>query len=453
MRPRREARDRARAHAASRSCLAAALALSAPRRRRRRRTSSCSATSTSTSPTTSRRGPTARDFFALMADKVERAAVFGIPLQQMWDHENSGDYAPTYYLQTDAPLYYYSFTDAWVAMQYRSLTKEQQARLDPMITGFNPADMYAADHIRRVLETFPGVFTGIGEFTIHKEFVSAKIAGGPGESGRPRARSHSRLRRRGRSRRAAAQRRRHAVPEAGPGALPAQAARRRSSGATRRPPSSGRTSAWAAWCDRSRTSSASSSARSTLSGADAHVYFDISWDEVAKYIVASPEAIAATAALINRYPDRFLFGSDEVGPTDPGQVPEGLRHVRAAVRGARLRRRASCCARVTIDDCSTRPGARCGPGKQPTRKGERDDEGTGKQSEVSAHRPWLAIVGDRAGAPGRDGGCPVGAGAGGHPGGARRRARRSTRTCRKARTPTTSRRWPRSIPTSTASRW
>ena len=43
-----------------------------------------------------------------------------------------------------------------------------------MITGFNPADMYAADHIRRVLQTFPGVFSGIGEFTIHKEFVSVE---------------------------------------------------------------------------------------------------------------------------------------------------------------------------------------------------------------------------------------------------------------------------------------
>jgi len=50
--------------------------------------------------------------------------------------------------------------------------------LDPMITAFNPADMYAADHIKRVLLTFPGVFTGIGEFSIHKEFVSSKVAGG-----------------------------------------------------------------------------------------------------------------------------------------------------------------------------------------------------------------------------------------------------------------------------------
>ena len=44
------------------------------------------------------------------------------------------------------------------------------------------------------------------------------------------------------------------------------------------------------------------------------MYFDISWDEVAKYIVASPEATKIAAELINRYPDRFLFGTDEVAP-------------------------------------------------------------------------------------------------------------------------------------------
>ena len=122
-------------------------------------------------------GTEIQDFVKILGTKVGRVAIFGIPLQQQWSHANTGDFAPTYYLQTDAPLYYYSFTDAYIAMAYKSLPKEDQARLDPMITGFNPADMYAADHIRRVLETFPGVFTGIGEFTIHKEFVSAKIAG------------------------------------------------------------------------------------------------------------------------------------------------------------------------------------------------------------------------------------------------------------------------------------
>jgi predicted TIM-barrel fold metal-dependent hydrolase len=47
-----------------------------------------------------------------------------------------------------------------------------------------------------------------------------------------------------------------------------------------------------------------------------HVYFDISWNEVAKYIVASPESTRIAADLINRYPDRFLFGTDEVAPPD-----------------------------------------------------------------------------------------------------------------------------------------
>ena len=92
-----------------------------------------------------------------MGGRVRRSTLFGIPLQQHWSYANSGDFAPTYYLQSDAPLYYYSFTDAYIASVYKSLTPAEQARFDPMITGFNPADMYAVDHIRRVSSRrFPG---------------------------------------------------------------------------------------------------------------------------------------------------------------------------------------------------------------------------------------------------------------------------------------------------------
>jgi hypothetical protein len=45
-----------------------------------------------------------------------------------------------------------------------------------------------------------------------------------------------------------------------------------------------------------------------------HVYVDISWDEVAKYLGAKPDSTRLTAEIINRYPDRFLFGTDEVAP-------------------------------------------------------------------------------------------------------------------------------------------
>ena len=252
-------------------------------------------------------------FLKLMGDKVGRAAIFGIPLQQQWSYRVDANNAPTYYLNSDAPLYYYSFTDAWIAMAYRSLPKEQQARLDPMVTGFNPTDMYAADHIRRVLQTFPGVFTGIGEFTIHKEFVSAKVAGEVASLQDPALDRildfaaevglvvliHNDI----------------DVPFAKEGSAPAYLEQMK----TLLKRHSNATIIWAhtgvGRVIRPIKSHASNLGAILGDAAYHHVYFDISWDEVAKYIVASPEATKIMAGLTERYPDRFLFGTDEVAPS------------------------------------------------------------------------------------------------------------------------------------------
>ena len=279
-------------------------------------------------------GTDIHDFLKIMGTKVGRVALFGIPLQQTWSYGNTGDFAPTYYLQTDAPLYYYSFTDAFIAMAYRSLTPAEQARFDPMITGFNPADMYAADHIKRVLQTFPGVFSGIGEFTIHKEFVSSKIAGRDGEPHEPGARPDPRLRGRGRARGDPAQRRRRAVPEAGTGSVPGRCSSRdAASSGTRRPRSSGRTAASGASCIRSRTSSGSWSARSPnpelaarldrhLVGRGGEVPGRDAGDDAGGRGPHQP--------LSRPLPVRHRRG----GADRAGEVPEGLRHVRAALREA-----------------------------------------------------------------------------------------------------------------------
>jgi hypothetical protein len=269
-------------------------------------------------------GPSLREFLACCMGRTGRVAVFGIPLQQTWSYENSGDFAPTYYLHTDAPLYYYSFTDAVIALAHASLPERDRARFDPMITGFNPADMYAVDHIRRVLESFPGVFTGIGEFTIHKEFVSPKVAGDvasltdpaldrilefAGEVGLVTL-LHNDI----------------DVPFAEEGGEPVYLAQMKE--LLRRHPET--TVIWAhtglGRVIQPRRATAAAAERSPrhrdiveeilADPALRHVHFDISWDEVAKYLVASPETVAASAALINRYPDRFLFGTDEVAPRD-----------------------------------------------------------------------------------------------------------------------------------------
>ena len=264
-------------------------------------------------------------FLKIMGNRVSRSTLFGIPLQQQWSYANSADFAPTYYLHSDAPLYYYSFTDAYIASVYRLLPREDQVRFDPMITGFNPADMYGVDHIRRVLKVFPGVFSGIGEFSIHKEFVSSKISGETasltnpaldrildfaGETGLVSI-IHNDV----------------DMPFAKTDAEPVYLSQMTAL-LKRHPKTSiiwahvglGRivhpiqVSAEAA----ERNPTHMGIVESMLQDPELnHVNFDISWDEVAKYAVASPEAIARVAAILNKYPDRFLFGTDTVAPAGP----------------------------------------------------------------------------------------------------------------------------------------
>ena len=270
-------------------------------------------------------GITVREFLAIMGNRVGRSTLFGIPLQQHWSFGNSGEFAPTYYLQSDAPLYYYSFTDAYIASAYRALSPADQARFDPMITGFNPADMYAVDHIRRVLTTFPGVFSGIGEFSIHKEFVSAKIPGETASLTNP-----------------ALDRILDFAGEVGLAVIlhndidmPFSKADRepvylsQAKALLKRHPKT--TIIWAhtglgrivqpiqvAAESAQRAPSHLETIESMLADPELnHVNFDISWDEVAKYALATPESIARTAAALNRHPDRFLFGTDTVAPAGP----------------------------------------------------------------------------------------------------------------------------------------
>jgi hypothetical protein len=266
-----------------------------------------------------------RQFLEIMGNRVGRSTLFGIPLQQQWSYANSGDFAPTYYLHSDAPLYYYSFTDAYIASVYRSLSKEEQARFDPMITGFNPADMYGVDHIRRVLKTFPGVFTGIGEFSIHKEFVSAKIHGETASLTNPAL--DRILEFAGESGLVVILHNDIDMPFAKMDTEPVYLTQTKA--LLRRHPKT--SIIWAhtglGRIVRPVQVSAEAAERTPrhveiLAGmladpALGHVAFDISWDEVAKYAVATPETVARVADLFNKYSDRFLFGTDTVAPAGP----------------------------------------------------------------------------------------------------------------------------------------
>jgi predicted TIM-barrel fold metal-dependent hydrolase len=175
-----------------------------------------------------------------------------------------------------------------------------------------------------VLQAFPGVFTGIGEFSIHKEFVSSKVAGETASLTNPAldrifaftAESglvsiiHNDI----------------DMPFAKTDAVPVYLDQMKAL-LKRHPKAS---IIWAHTglgrivhpVQTSGTAGAAERSAGHLDIVEAmladpafnHVSFDISWDEVAKYAVATPDSIARVAASFNKYPDRFLFGTDTVAP-------------------------------------------------------------------------------------------------------------------------------------------
>jgi predicted TIM-barrel fold metal-dependent hydrolase len=181
-----------------------------------------------------------------------------------------------------------------------------------MITGFNPTDMYAAAHIRRVLLTFPGVFSGVGEFSIHKEFVSSKIEGDVASFYDPALDSILNF-----------------CAEVGLVALihcdidnpfPRPAKPNYLTGMQdliRRHPKT--TIIWAhVGVGRivAPLKDMLTPFEQMLSDpAYNNLYLDISWEEVAKYVTASETSLHNVAYIINKFPDRVLFGTDNVAPT------------------------------------------------------------------------------------------------------------------------------------------
>jgi predicted TIM-barrel fold metal-dependent hydrolase len=165
-----------------------------------------------------------------------------------------------------------------------------------------------------VLLTFPGVFTGIGEFSIHKEFVSSKVAGPVATLNNPALDRildfcaetgllvilHNDIN----------------MPFPKSGQENWDAAQLRE--LFKRHPKT--TIIWA-HCGVGRIVRPVKDQMALIGRALSnpefnHIYIDISWTEVAKYVTETPEATTNTAAVINQYPDRFLMGTDEVAPAD-----------------------------------------------------------------------------------------------------------------------------------------
>lgn len=108
---------------------------------------------------------------------VDHIQTMGMSVIKKWDRVSP--VRPEYYLDDDARTYYYSATDALVARSWLALPEGARKRVHPFLCGFNPTDRNAVNHVKRMLEWYPGVWQGIGEiFTRHDDLTALT----PGET-------------------------------------------------------------------------------------------------------------------------------------------------------------------------------------------------------------------------------------------------------------------------------
>jgi hypothetical protein len=79
------------------------------------------------------------------------------------------------FIRDEAPLYYNTAVDSSTAHDFNQLSAENKASFDPMVTGLVLGDARCSEDLLRKLSEHPGVFTGVGEITIFKEWVQRKV--------------------------------------------------------------------------------------------------------------------------------------------------------------------------------------------------------------------------------------------------------------------------------------
>lgn len=240
---------------------------------------------------------------AMDAANVPYAVVFGMGMAKQWDEHAPA--APSYYLSNDSRCYYYTGTDYIMLTDYLAQPEEIRSRFFPFICGINPNDLYAADQLRRLLETYGDYIYGIGEVMSRHDDLTALTYGEP-----PRADHPAYLR----IYDLAAE---YNIPvlihhNIGPSYTdnPLYLQEMENALAYNRDT----VIIWA-HTGISRRVEQSDHLRvvDRMLQENPNLYYDISWVIYDDYISRDEESLKAWADLLMKYPDRFMIGSDKVG--------------------------------------------------------------------------------------------------------------------------------------------
>lgn len=109
--------------------------------------------------------------------RVSNAVIMGLPVKKMWAATEPR--RPKFVFSDDTRVYGYALTDEIVARAVRSLPDDQQRRLHPFISGIHPTDLLTVDHIQRMLDWYPQFWQGIGEIITRHDILTAMTLGEP----------------------------------------------------------------------------------------------------------------------------------------------------------------------------------------------------------------------------------------------------------------------------------
>ena len=250
--------------------------------------------------------------WAMDRANVSQALVSGMPFIKKWSEDEP--LRPSYYLDATSRVVRARDTDYHLALAVEDFARQggeaavaQLRRLHPCVSGFDGTDMGAVDMIVKRLQEFPGVFRCIGEVMSRHDDLTNLTTGE-----RPRANHPALLR---------------IFDFAGEQGIPVSVhhniAPVSPDGAPRAPIYLAELlEAFAAapqttfiWCHagvsrRIRIVDLPGHLDGVLAAHGDHVFIDLSWVVVPEYVLKDLEG---WIALIRRYPDNFLLGSDAVG--------------------------------------------------------------------------------------------------------------------------------------------
>jgi len=271
------------------------------------------------------------EILRMMDGNICRAVMMGLAVTIAHDPLIDGKFAPAYYTQTDGQvLYYNAIQDVLVAHKFLALPEKDRARLDPLMSAFNIKDGRAGEYIKLMVRLYPDVWSGFGEVHFKKQEFSEKISGGPPSLYSPSI--DAVFDAIGEMGAAAVVHCDHDTPgnldlvkdplalRLMGGKMPKPQYLEAFQAFLKRHPNV--TMIWAHFMGNGRGVRPYPEHWKSLDEmlgdpAFKHVYIDLAWGQViVPAILDTPEHVTMTADLIRKYPERFLFGSDQSATPD-----------------------------------------------------------------------------------------------------------------------------------------